>query len=269
MIKALLVSLSLTISLAQPASSASNIVVLEDVAKVDLLPGWRTGAGTHMAAIRIQLAPGWKTYWRAPGDAGIPPRFDWAGSTNLKAVSFHWPTPDVFVANGMRSIGYHDQLILPIEFSPISSGPIALRASIELGVCEEICLPMQVKLVGELTERDAIDPAIQTSLANQPVSARAGGVRSATCAVEPIDDGLRVTARIDMPDIGSEIAVLEVPDKSIWVSQSSMSRQAGVLEATAEMVPSNTAPFLLNRSEIRITVLGDRKAVEIVGCPAS
>ena len=268
MIKALLFSFSLVSMLAQPALAASNIIVLEDVAKVDLLAGWRTEDGTHMAAIRVRLAPGWKTYWRAPGDAGIPPRFDWTGSTNLREVQFHWPTPEIFVINGTRSIGYHDELILPVELTPTTDGPIALRASVELGVCEDICLPMQVDLAGDLSNGGTADPVIRASLADRPVSARAGGVKAATCAVEPIDDGLRVTARIEMPNTGSEVAVLELPDKSIWVSQSDMSRQAHMLTATADMVPTHAAPFLLNRSDIRITVLGDRQAVEIMGCPA-
>ncbi len=268
MSKAVLLSLACVLALVTaPARAASNVIVLEDIAQVDILPGWRTDRGTHMAALRVRLAPGWKTYWRAPGQGGIPPRFDWSGSDNLKAVAFHWPVPQVFSAGGLQSIGYHDELILPMEVVPRTEGQkIALRASVELGICEEVCLPMQVDLDASLTPGGSVDPAIRASLARQPETARAMGVTGTTCAVDPIADGLRMTARIEMPDIGSELAVIELKDKSIWISEAAMARQGGVLTASADMVPANAAPFLLDRSDVTITVLGRDRAVEIRGC---
>ena len=70
--------------------------------------GWQMQNGHHMAGLSLQLAPDWKTYWRAPGEAGIPPLFDWSGSTNVQSVRVHWPSPVVFHLNGMQTIGYHD-----------------------------------------------------------------------------------------------------------------------------------------------------------------
>lgn len=254
---------------AAPIAAQGNIVVLEDVAKVDILPGWRTENGTHIAALRVRLAPGWKTYWRAPGDGGIPPRFDWSGSNNLKAVRFHWPVPEVFVINGVQSIGYDTELILPMELTPGElDEPISVRASVELGVCEEICLPMHVDLLADLLLEGESDPQIQASLADQPDSASRMGMPNATCAIEAITDGLRVTAMLDLADKGPEVAVIELPDKTIWISQSSMGRTGRMLTATADMVPANAAPFSLNRADLRITVLGRTRAIEFVGCRA-
>lgn len=111
----------------------------EDVAAFDILPGWRTAEGTHMTALRIRLDPGWKTYWRAPGEAGIPPRFDWSGSRNIASVRFHWPAPQVFRQNGMRALGYQGELILPIELVPsVPGGAITMRTEVELGICEDV-----------------------------------------------------------------------------------------------------------------------------------
>ncbi len=96
------------------------------------------------------------------------------------------------------------------------------------------------------------------------------GVSGATCVVDPITDGLRVTARIEMPDLGSEVAVLELPDKTIWISQSDMAREGAMLTATADMVPANAAPFLLNRSDVQNHGPGRRSGGRNpVGCPAS
>ena len=93
---------------------------------------------------------------------------------------------------------------------------------------------------------------------------------SVTCTVEPIPDGIRLTARIVMPPIGrDEVAVLEMPDPAIWVSEAEMSRDAGTLVAVAEMVPPSGKPFLVDRSDVRITVLSGDRGVDIRGCTGS
>jgi len=240
------------------------------MAQVEVLPGWRTETGSHMAALRITLAPGWKTYWRAPGDAGIPPRFGWSGSDNIASVAFHWPRPEVYQINGMRSIGYYGELVLPIELTPARPGdPIRLRAEVELGVCEEICVPITVRLAAELPAAGRRDPAIVAALAARPSTAREAGVSDIACRIEPIRDGLRLTASIDMPALGAdEVAVFELPDQRIWVSESQGRRDGRRLIAASDLVPPSGAPFLLDRSEVRITVLGRGRAVELWGCPA-
>ncbi len=264
-----LISAALTaglLGLAAPA--AAGEFSPDDVAQFDILPGWRTESGTHMTALRIRLAPGWKTYWRAPGDAGIPPRFDWTGSENLSAVAFHWPTPSVFRQNGMRAVGYTDELVLPIELTPKSPGQgIALRAEVELGICQDICMPVAVRVAADLEMPGGNDPRIRAAMASRPATAREAGLRSVSCSVEPISDGLRVTADIEMPRLGGdEIAVFELPDQTIWVAEAEASRQGERLTAVTEMVPSTNGPFLLNRSEVRITVLAAGRAVDIWGC---
>ena len=87
----------------------------EDLVRAEILPGWQDGEGRHVAGLRLTMAPGWKTYWRAPGDAGIPPEFDWTGSHGVAGVEVRWPVPQVFDQSGMQSIGYHDEVVLPLE----------------------------------------------------------------------------------------------------------------------------------------------------------
>lgn len=253
---------------AAPALAGGAPFAAGAVADVSILPGWRTSGGTHLAALRIRLAPGWKTYWRAPGDAGIPPQFDWSGSHNLRGVAFHWPTPGVFESNGMRTLGYADELILPIELTPrIKGQDIVLRAGVALGVCQDVCMPMNVRVAADLTPQGQADPRIRKALAAQPRSAAQAGVTGAHCRVEPIADGLRITATLSMPSLGpGEIAVFEHPDQSIWVGEAKAHRQGGALTAVTEMVPPSNRPFPLDRSRLRITVLGRGGAVDITGC---
>jgi len=242
--------------------------VPESIATAGILGGWREASGQHVAALRISLAPGWKTYWRAPGEAGIPPEFDWSGSRNVATVTPLWPVPHVFWQNGMRSIGYGGEVILPLVVSPVAKGEtMHLSGRVDLGICEDICIPMSFDLSGALPAPGAPDPAIAAAIAARPVPADAAGVTSVTCSVEPIADGLRVTAEIAMPALGREEAtVVELSDPTIWVSEAVSRRDGGVLHATAEMVPPNGRPFALDRSEIRITVLSGVRGVDIRGC---
>lgn len=254
-----------------PALAKSGVLVIDDIVSVRILNGWRTDSGAHMAAIEVRLADGWKTYWRAPGDGGIPPQFNWSGSTNLANVDLHWPRPDAFRVNGMLSIGYHGAVIIPIELSPVAKGkPISISGEIDMGVCDDICVPVTVQVAAELPAgHTTTDPAILDALMLAPASAKAGGVTSATCAVSPISDGMQVTATIDMPALdGDEVAVFELAGQQVWIDEARTTRAGRHLTATTDIVPSASGPFLLNRSDLRITVLGKTRAVDIRGCPA-
>ena len=171
-------------------AQTSNAVP-DDVMQLSVLPGWRTEKGTHMAALRIQLKPGWKTYWRAPGEGGIPPQFDWTGSNNIGAVQMHWPRPKISYPNGLRTIGYTEQVIIPIEFIPQSSGqPIRVKGRVDLGVCNDICVPMSAAFSSPLpAAATKPDPLIRTALNKRPLPANKAGVKGVTCAIEPISDG--------------------------------------------------------------------------------
>ena len=111
---------------------------------VRLLAGSRSGA-VLLGGIAFQLQSGWKTYWRTPGDSGVPPRFDFSKSDNVEAVTVMWPAPLKFDDGaGGHSIGYHDQIVLPLRIVPKTAGkPVTLRAEINYAVCEKLCIPVE------------------------------------------------------------------------------------------------------------------------------
>jgi suppressor for copper-sensitivity B len=91
--------------------------------------------------IEIVLAPGWKTYWRSPGQSGYPPGIGFGGSTNLAEAVVEWPRPERFELNGMPSVGYGGRVILPVRALLSSPGERAdLRMALRLAVCREICV---------------------------------------------------------------------------------------------------------------------------------
>jgi DsbC/DsbD-like thiol-disulfide interchange protein len=267
MIRFLALAALVALSAAPLTASATT---QDDVLSARLLPGWKTSQGTYMTALHLALAPDWKTYWRSPGDAGIPPQFNWSGSQNLAAVAFHWPRPHVFLLNGLQSIGYKHELVLPIELTPKDpSQPILLRATVDLGICRDICLPAALSFTAEIGGAGAADPVIRAALADRPATAAEGGLGTIGCSVEPIADGLRVTARIALPATGGpETVVFEPGPAPIWVSQAVVSRSGGTLTATADLVSNSGTPVVFDRHAMTVTVLGQDRAVEISGCPA-
>src|SRR6266852_1698724 len=105
----------------------------------------QTGAaGTVRLGLEFRLAPGWDIYWRAPGDAGLPPRVDWAGSRNLAAAEIAWPAPRRFSAYGLETIGYENAVVLPISARlEQQDAPLSLRAALEYLTCKDICIPYE------------------------------------------------------------------------------------------------------------------------------
>lgn len=262
----LIAQILVTLALAGPALADSHDATH---AHVELLPGWRTDDGTHMAALRITLDDGWKTYWRAPGEAGLPPNFDWSGSQNLEQVIAHWPVPDVFDSGGTSTLGYYDELVLPLEIVPSDpSVDVALSGNLAMGICEHICLPMQAEVSAVLSDgQHTVDPRIEAALVDRPETAEVAGLVSARCDVTPIADGVRVVAQLEFPAVGAnEFAVIEAADPGIWVSSAMTARVGDTLTTEADLVPPTAQPFDLDPATLRFTVIADGKAVDIQGC---
>ena len=113
-------------------------------------------SGALRAGIEIKLQPGWKTYWRYPGDSGVPPQFDFAGSENLASADVLYPAPHSFKEGAGTSIGYKETVIFPVRVTPRDpSKPVKLNAKIDYAVCEKLCIPAEGK-AQLMLERDAV-----------------------------------------------------------------------------------------------------------------
>ena len=254
-------------ALVTPTLAASETAPLVEV---EVLDGGATKRGTYMGALRLTLQDGWKTYWRSPGDAGIPPTFDWRGSRNVAALAIIWPTPEVTMTSGFQTIGYHDQLVLPIEITPNSAdAPVTLAGEMQLGICKDICVPAEVSFDHQLDLQSGRNPSIAAAMANRPYSAKEAGVKSAKCKLSPTKYGMQVEARISMPTAGGpEVAVIESGTPLAVGGATETKRRGNLLVATTEFLPTGNDGFALERSKLRITVLGSRHAVDIRGCTA-
>ena len=234
-----------------------------DYVSVEGLSGWAENATTHVAAIKITLAPEWKTYWRSPGSSGIPPQFEWDTGTNVSAVSVDWPKPKVFHAGGALAIGYSDEVILPLIVTK-GKGTAILSGTLRFGVCQDICvpvdMPIQIPLVDTGPQNDII-AAIRTG----PDELRS----NTTCTMAPITGGFEVSMTARIAAQGSdEVTVIELSNPNIWVSDATTTRSGNTITSTADVISMTAAPTTVDRSDLRLTVFGDDNMVEMRGCTA-
>ena len=125
------------------------------------------------AGIEIRLQPGWHTYWRYPGDSGVPPRFDFSGSENLKSAKVLFPAPHIFRDESGQALVYENDVIFPVAVTPKQAGnPVRLRLKLDYAVCEKLCVPAEAR--AELTlgaGPSALDQALQAAEARVPKEA--------------------------------------------------------------------------------------------------
>src|SRR5215475_1016278 len=136
-------------ALAAPASDWAKTAQTE-VRLVSAVTG-SAGAKSVPLGLQFVMKPGWKTYWRSPGDAGVPVTLDWTGSTNLAGAEISWPVPRRFSLFGLDTFGYEDEVIFPIAARPADPGkPLSLRLKANYLVCEKICVPYTAELALDL-----------------------------------------------------------------------------------------------------------------------
>jgi DsbC/DsbD-like thiol-disulfide interchange protein len=136
-----------------------------------------------LGGIALQLQQGWKTYWRTPGDSGVPPRFDFSKSENIEAVTVLWPAPMKFDDGaGGYSLGYQNQTVLPLRIVAKNvDKPVTLRADINYAVCEKLCIPVEAR--AELTFASVAstqDSALFAALETVPKPANVGDINPLT-----------------------------------------------------------------------------------------
>jgi len=182
----LLVCAALAACLAGNAWAASSDAVSAGEARVRLLVSGNSdtnSAPVFRGGVEVALSPGWKTYWRYPGDAGIPPRFDWSGSENVTKVEVLYPAPKRIVdGSGQISIGYEQSVIFPLRIHAADPAkPIRLNLKLNFATCEKLCIPAEASL----SLAFAADASHEASLdeAEKRVPVRIGATDSPSLAI--------------------------------------------------------------------------------------
>jgi DsbC/DsbD-like thiol-disulfide interchange protein len=163
---------TLVFLLSAPAAPA----VAGDAFSTDWAPAAKSearlvAAGGALAGFEIRLQPGAITYWRDPGEAGVPPTFDASGSDNVASVEPTFPAPKrIKEEDGSEAFGYDAGVVIPLKVEPRDPAkPVTLALAVNYAVCEKLCLPAKANL--KLTLPGAASPyaaAVQAALAAAP-----------------------------------------------------------------------------------------------------
>ncbi len=233
-----------------------------------------TGSAASLdAGLEIRLAPGWHTYWRSPGDAGIPPSIDFAGSVNLTHADISWPAPARYSLQGFETAAYENHVVLPIALSLAHPGrPLELRATVDYAACAQICVPYSVKFDLALPAGPA-SPAAQAGLiaaarARVPRSLAATGIELVSANAAGSGREARLVVRLDSPG-----AAFRAPDLFVeGLAKGSPGRPAADLSQSGHearlTVPIRDAPAAgIAGSKLSLTLVDGSRAAEFAATP--
>lgn len=232
---------------------------------VRLLAGSRSGS-VLLGGIAFQLQPGWKTYWRTPGDSGVPPRFDFSKSDNVEAVTVLWPAPTKFDDGaGGHSLGYHDTIVLPLRIvAKNPDKPVTLRADVNYAVCEKICIPVQAEAELPFTSvASTEDSALFAALDTVPKPANVGDPNPLTIRDVKREGKSTVLVDVVSPDARGLNLFVEgpTPDWGLPVPKLLESSPPGVKRFAFDLdgVPPGVSP---EGAALKLTLVGGDRAYE-------
>jgi DsbC/DsbD-like thiol-disulfide interchange protein len=232
---------------------------------VRLLAGSRSGA-VLLGGIAFQLQPGWKTYWRTPGDSGVPPRFDFSKSENIEAVTVLWPAPTKFDDGaGGQSLGYHGQFVLPLRIvAKNTDQPVTLRAAINYAVCAKLCIPVEASAELPFTSvASTEDSALFAALDTVPKPANIGDPNPLTIRDVKRDGKSTVLIDVVSADAGETDLFVEgpTPDWGLPVPKLLEQSPPGVKRFAFELdgVPPGVNP---EGAALKLTLVGGDRAYE-------
>lgn len=180
---------AVAVYLAWPIGSAAAATPWIDRGEVALrlLAAPATADGARRIGIEFRLAPGWTTYWRSPGEAGMAPRFDWTGSTNLKDAVVSWPAPTRLSEGGLSTFGYGGGVVLPVRLVPRDAGvPPRVALKLDFAICGTICVPKHATLtLASDAAGSAADAAILDRFAQAVPRPRVPGLDIGRVALSP------------------------------------------------------------------------------------
>jgi DsbC/DsbD-like thiol-disulfide interchange protein len=232
---------------------------------VRLLAGSRSG-GVLLGGIAFQMQPGWKTYWRNPGDSGVPPRFDFSKSDNVEAVTVLWPAPMKFDDGaGGQSLGYKNQVVLPLRIVAKSADkPVVLRAAISYAVCDKLCIPVEAN--SELSFASVAsteDGALAAALDTVPKPANIGDPNPVTIRDVKRDGKSNVLVDVTAPEAKSVSLFVEgpTPDWALPIPKLVEPGPPGVKRFVFELdgLPPGAKP---EGAALKFTLVGGDRAYE-------
>ncbi|MET1027681.1 MAG: protein-disulfide reductase DsbD domain-containing protein [Dongiaceae bacterium] len=225
------------------------------------------GSSTIEAGLEFRFAPGWHGYWRTPGDTGIAPRIDWAGSQNIDRETVTWPSPTRFVIDGLQNSIYDDQVILPATLTLKTAGdPARIRVKVDYAACSNICVPYQAELALPLSSgpggSSAEAPAIAAARTKVPGPPAVAGIEVVSMRLVTSGSDRRlvvdlrsVTEPFMRPDLfveGAESGIPAPPRVELWN------------DAHAARLTVRLSHQLSSKTSLKLTLTDGHRAAEFI-----
>ncbi len=260
-----LVMLAAVVMATQARANDASPWINDGHSAVRLLAGSRSGQ-VMLGGIAFALQPGWKTYWRTPGDSGVPPRIDFSKSDNVESVTILWPAPMSFDDGaGGRALGYKTQVVLPLRIvTKAADRPVTLRASISYAVCETLCIPVEAQ--AELAFNNVAstqDAALFAALDTVPKPAIVGDSNPLTIRNVKRDGASRVVVDVAAPDGALAHLFVEgpTPDWALPIPKLNADAPPGLRQFWFDLdgLPPGAKP---DGAALKFTLVGGDKAYE-------
>ena len=171
-----------------------------------LIAGATAPSGKQRVGVEITMSPGFKTYWRSPGDAGVPPVFDWSGSENVGGLDVRWPTPERFDDGAGSGIGYVGEVVVPVSVQPIDPArPVTVVLKLDYAVCDKICVPAkgEARLWLEPGVTSVTSPRLEQFEARIPHGVKLGAADDRLSILEVTHSDAAVKLLLKAPEGGS------------------------------------------------------------------
>jgi DsbC/DsbD-like thiol-disulfide interchange protein len=161
--------------------------------------------------VEIQLEPGWHTYWRVPGDAGVPPQFDFSGSRNVAGIEVHYPVPERYDDGQSVSVVYTDRVVFPLTIHPEDPAkPVDISLGLFYGACAEVCIPVKAEANASLAPGRKSDPLARVAIAE--FKTRLPQAQSDDFRITSVKrDGDALTIKANVPESGAADLFAEGP----------------------------------------------------------
>lgn len=233
-------------------------------AEVRLLAGTVKG-GTLEAGIEIRLAPGWKTYWRYPGDSGIPPRFDWSNSSNVAGAHVAFPAPRRFSdGGGGFSIGYKGTVTLPVRVvlaDPAKATRMDL--SLDFAVCDALCVPAHVQVSLDVPAGGSDEPSLAAAADALPVKVPLGAPGPLGIEAVSVDTGQTPPVVVVKARGGAKADLFAEGPTEAWALPLPSREEAGsgalIFRFALDGLPKDAA---WPEARLRLTLSDQGKAIE-------
>ena len=261
-------TLALFVTLLSTSSFAASSKWFEtDGARIRLISLPAPDGKTIDAGLQIELQKGWKTYWRSPGASGLPPQLDFSGSKNVAATKLYFPTPTTFGDKNNLTAGYDKSVTLPIAIEPLfPNRPVTLNTNGLVGICGEICVPVQIQLT-----------LLEDGRGGSTRDVAAALFQAKSNMVQPTTDEFKVTDTVyesgrlsvvaKVPNGTAKSAILvEGPSNWYLTPANADSIENGIARYSVDLkdIPKDAKPL---ETELRISLISDGSSVEQMVIP--